>query len=100
MHKSNRLLRDIIGPKHKEPHKERNIDVAIFEDDNKKAITGLDLQDDHPSISNPRADSNFLLYFFKMVDNEMVNYHKKTNSSNEKMRNEYVMNLCTNGCGV
>ena len=36
----------------------------------------------------------------KMVDNEIVNYHKKSNSPNEKMRNEYVMNLCTNSCGV
>lgn len=50
LYKSNRLLRNIIRPKHKEPLKKRDRNVTLFEDNNKKAITGRNLQDDHSSF--------------------------------------------------
>ena len=65
MYKSNRLLRNIIRPKYKEPHKERDRNVIIFEDNNKKTITGRNLQNDHPSILNKWANSNLFFYFLK-----------------------------------
>lgn len=92
---NHRLLRHALRPKQLRPHPKVNRDPSLPQIHPQQPRLRRNLQNDHPQVQDQRAHRNYLLKP-QIIQNQVANYHKHSNSPDQKMRNEYIMNLCQN----
>ncbi len=86
LYQNHRLLRDAWRLKKLYANSKGNWNPSVLKIYSKQPGLGRDLQNDNPSVQDQWANCNYL-FKFQMIDNPVANYHKLSNSPDQKMRN-------------